>query len=276
MPGYGDKVRVCEGCVTLNIKHHAAAYVEDLEAMQETVEILRSNLKARDQETDVFKRVLLELQAQALEDSSQRHQYAKGDPQNGSSFPKIQQQVQDLWKELQASGGEHANQMKQIEKERDADKKKSEEMKVETVKLELRRQELDSELREVDMNKAECDEQERRKINLDEGVKKVRDSIARLEKETQAHQEREAERLRRNISGVSSPPNAPMSLTISSGTDPLATNRNRLAEAMRKVRNVTRRGRREEEGEAERSSLNAPIATSQNRLEGCRENCSLM
>lgn len=244
--GHEGKVRVCEDCIAINNKHHAAGHAEDLEALQQTVEILRSNLRARSQETEVFERVLLEFEAQATEDRSQLDQYANDKDSKGSSFPKIHQRVRDLWKELQASGEEHAKQRIEVQKQQDVVKEESQAIEDETVKLERLRQELDAELREITKIEAECDEKKRREIELDKAVQDVRDSIDRLKQERQRHLDREAERLRRRLPGGSvdrgsPPPSNPMSITISSGRqDPLSS------------------------------------GASHNRLEGCQRKCSLM
>lgn len=214
-------VRVCDDCFKTIGDHHAAGAEEDLVLSQQLIDRLRGELAQKHSQIEAFKKVMLELEAEASSDPSCLDEYTR-DPQNDQfSFNLLQEKVQSSWgrvtKSLEAQGSRKA----ELEERQSAALTRRTELAAKEEELTSKRQELDSELAEVSRLEARRDELFREEGDLQQAVTNERRKVRELEMSRKEQQEMEAERMGLHSSWGSRArgSNEPAAFTISTGRE---------------------------------------------------------
>lgn len=243
------KVRVCDACVSAISEHQATGFEEDLAVNHEIIAQLRSALSKSYAECETFKRMLLELEADALGDGSALESFSRDPESDAHSFPALRDRVEQQWALLLQQLDEQRRLRQELEERRSGLQEQRTAAASQEQELRTRRAVLDNELAEVAKVEAARDELVRVEAELERAVAGARRRVQLLELERKERQEREAQRRGRWRSGNPaaspgpSPPGSPpaMAFTISTGrADPLLA------------------------------------GGSRNRLEGCRRACAVM
>ncbi|CAK9055496.1 unnamed protein product [Durusdinium trenchii] len=219
-------VRVCDDCFKTIGDHNAAGAEEDLVFSQQLIERLRAELAQKHTQIEAFKKVLLELEAEASKDSSQLDEYAQ-DPHNDDfSFGVLQDKVQKSWSSMTKSLEAQGSRKLQLEEQQRAAMEQQKDLAKKEEELMAKRQELDAQLAEVSRLEARRDELSRKEAELQRAVANERQTVRELEMSRKAQQEMEAERMslqqwRARPRGSSEP----VAFTISTGREELRRNR---------------------------------------------------
>jgi len=94
------KQRVCDACCLKLADQTSTSIAEDLEVKNEVLKQLRSALSERCAECEVFKRVLLELDAESTGDRSLLEQYFKDPQSDAASFENLKERARNNWDAL--------------------------------------------------------------------------------------------------------------------------------------------------------------------------------
>jgi len=187
---------------------------------QQLIDRLRGELAQKHSQIEAFKKVMLELEAEASSDKSKLQEYAQ-DPQNDEfSFNVLQDKVQSAWsnvtKSLEAQGSRKLHQ----EERQGASVARRKDLTVKEEELKTKVQELDADLAEVSRLEARRDELFREEADLNQAVTNERRKVRELEMSRKAQQEMEAERL--SLQGFGRRgrgSNEPVAFTISTGRE---------------------------------------------------------
>jgi len=223
------KVRCCNACFHHQTEQEATGFEEDLAVNTEIIESLRKALKKSYGECEIFKRVLLELDADASGDRTLLEEH-RGDPEcDAAAFEVLKQRVQARWQVLCGTLQEQRTQQEEYRSKQEKALQKRQEVEELRGTLQTQRSELDVDLSEVSRVEHERDELERKKKELEEGLAAARRQVRELELERQARLDRQAQqRQRRNFGQLSngSAPGSPgpagheaMAFTIASGRE---------------------------------------------------------
>jgi len=224
------KVRVCDPCAIELSDHRASGCEEDLAVNTEINAQLRNALNQKFAECEEFKRILLELDAEATGSSEQIQRYQE-DPENDMhSFGILKERAEEQWAHLTSS------LEKQIHSKIELDARHStllqfrdDEVQKKT-EFAQKRAGMEAQLAQVDKLEAQRQELARDEEELKKAIEVARRQVRELEREKKDHDEQQVERRSRRSSPEPSPPGSPRSrprlepvaFTISAGReDPL-------------------------------------------------------
>eukprot|EP00929_Paragymnodinium_shiwhaense_P032201 TRINITY_DN17897_c0_g1_i1.p1 TRINITY_DN17897_c0_g1~~TRINITY_DN17897_c0_g1_i1.p1 ORF type:complete len:325 (+),score=83.07 TRINITY_DN17897_c0_g1_i1:127-1101(+) len=193
----GNKVRICDNCVKQRTEDHAAHVEEELDVSAQIISQLRSNLMLRYRQLEAYKRVLLQLEADATGNRALLQKYESDPESDAYSFNVLQELAQQRWSELLAKLESRPAERQQL---LDAQKELLQQLETVTAEeaaLRGERARLDERLAEATRVRAEKDELVRSELKLQEAVESARKRILELENEREAQERREEERRRR-------------------------------------------------------------------------------
>jgi len=185
------KVRVCTPCVTALGERQATGFEEDLAAYEESIVQLRNADRELFSDCEIYKRVLLELDAEASGNMSLVEEHFLDPDTALASFALLKDRAQKQWAGLldarvqekvhhQELLDRYQDSLQRVDQARQTDKD-----------LKVRKAELMAELRVVDKVQAERDALARRETELDKAVVAARKRVQELELQRKAHQERQ-------------------------------------------------------------------------------------
>lgn len=218
------KVRVCDPCAVNISQSQATGFEEDLAVNNEIIEQLRGALSKSYADCEIFKRVLLDLDAEATGDSSLLEEHRHDPESHAASFQILKDRAQKQWPDLLESQSQQGNRCRELlERQVQAVERRDQALEEEKDLL-ARKASLNSELQEVDRVQAEKDVLVRKSNELEKALEDARRRVRELEFERREHQERQAQmqdrwrigRLIRNSnsrgsSAQRSPPGSPRS-----------------------------------------------------------------
>ncbi|CAE7194264.1 EEA1 [Symbiodinium natans] len=225
-PSLGN-VRVCDDCFKVIGDHHAAGLEEDLALSRHLIDQLKDALKQKHNQSEAFKKVMLELEAEAVGNRERLDQHAQDPDSDDFSFKVLQDRVQHCWGDVLTSL-EAQGKLKVVLEERQRNGQKHREELISTEEeMSSRYQQLDAELAEVTRMEAKRDELFRLEGELERAVGAERRRVRELELGRQAQQELEAERISQRLGWGSRPLRStePVAFTISTGRQEQSQNR---------------------------------------------------
>mmetsp|Transcript_12214 Transcript_12214/g.29153 ORF Transcript_12214/g.29153 Transcript_12214/m.29153 type:complete len:308 (+) Transcript_12214:52-975(+) len=217
-PSLGN-VRVCDDCFKVIGDHHAAVLEEDLALGRHLIEQLKDALKQKHDQSEAYKKVMLELEAEAVGNRARLDQHEKDPESEDFSFKTLQDTVQQCWSDVMNSLEAQGKVMRDLEeRQRDVLKRREDLISTEE-EMSDRYQRLDAELAEVTRMEAKRDELFRLEGELERAVGAERRRVRELELGRQAQQELEAERISQRLGWGSRPLRStePVAFTISTG-----------------------------------------------------------
>lgn len=251
-PSWG-KVRVCDECAVAIGQNHASGFEEDLLVNSEIITQLRSALARSQSENEAFKKVLLELDVEAMRTiGDQTACISDREDSTCCTFDNLKDRAQQQWAVLLESIDQHSRLHEELVNRRIKSLERREEAAAHQREILCRHAALDEQLAELACCEGERDELVRKAADLEQAVVVARRRVQQLELERREHQERLAQQqqVRWGTGRIanppaSSPPRSPtqglQAFTISTGRqDPL---------------------------------LSSSVG---NRLQGCRRSCTTM
>jgi len=187
------KVRVCNPCVDTLGARQATGFEEDLEAFEQSIGELRKADRAILEECDVFKRVLLELDADASGDSSLLEEHFIDPETDLASFGTLKERAQREWNALLDGRVQIKIHRQELLEGFQACLQRMEEARLNEEELKGKKAELMGELRMVDKVDAEKDELGRRDADLNKEIADARKLVRELEMQRKAHQDQQRE-----------------------------------------------------------------------------------
>lgn len=194
--GFG-KVRVCDRCVSSASESRADGFEEDVAANDEVIATLRAALGRSSQECDTFRRVLLELDAEASGDQALLGVLLR-DPakvlRDADAFPLLQERAQATWDGLLKTRHENARTLRDLLATRQEGARRNTGERVRESDYRERALILEAQVSEVTGFREERDALGKRETELGEAVVKARRRCLELERERRQQQERQARR----------------------------------------------------------------------------------
>lgn len=188
------KVRVCDTCAAAISAGQVAAVQDQVDANSQVVESLRGLLNEKYRECEAYKRVLLELEAEAT-DNNTALKLHQTDPENHSNgFQDVRGRVLAEWETLRSSGTEHSRRVRELEAlqyECVSKLQKSQELEK---AVSSRHSDLESQCAEALGLERERDDLLTKQAELESAVKAARAKVRSLELVRKDRQDQEARR----------------------------------------------------------------------------------
>eukprot|EP00927_Polykrikos_kofoidii_P050081 TRINITY_DN44023_c0_g1_i1.p1 TRINITY_DN44023_c0_g1~~TRINITY_DN44023_c0_g1_i1.p1 ORF type:complete len:316 (-),score=38.48 TRINITY_DN44023_c0_g1_i1:48-995(-) len=217
------KARVCNDCATQLMEFKGTDFEEDLDVSTQIVGELRNNLAHRFAETEVCKRILLDLEIDATGNKSLLEKYCQDSQNDAYSFCSLLDLANQRWAEMRLEiHGQPERGKALVEEHQAARSRCSAAANAERNLIDLRRS-LVKELDEMAKAESERKELQEKEVRLRDAHVATRARIRELERERRVYQDQEA-RGSRQTSFVESD-HGDMPYTITAGReDPLLGN----------------------------------------------------
>merc|ERR1712085_97304 len=186
----GGKVRVCDPCVKTLGERQASGFEEDLAAYEDSIRQLRGACRQIFDEKEIFKRVLLEMDAEASGSKSLLEEHFLDPETDLASFSTLKERAQRHWAGLLDARIQESVHNKELIDRHLASVERLDEAVATCEDLKLKKADSLAEARLVDKLQAERDELVRKELELDQAITDVRKHVRELESQQMAHQER--------------------------------------------------------------------------------------
>jgi hypothetical protein len=143
------------------------------------------------EECEIFKRVLLELDAEASGNSSLVEEHFLDPETHLASFATLKERVQKQWVGLLGTRMQEKYHHDELRDRYEASLQRLDQAKTKENELKVTKADLMAELKKVDKVEAERDQLTRREVELNEAVSVARKRVRELELQRKAHQERQ-------------------------------------------------------------------------------------
>lgn len=184
------KVRVCTPCCAELGERQAIGFKEDLAAYDENIGLLRIAGAEMYKGTEIYKRVLMEFDAQASGDWSLVEEHFLDADTPLASFDIIKERVQKQWDDVQRSAIQQKVQQEELSEKCQDFVIRIDQAKTKLDEQNTRKAELTIVIAEVDSMQAQMDVLVREQTKLEEAVNNARKRVRELELRRKADQER--------------------------------------------------------------------------------------
>lgn len=183
------KVRVCNPCVGALGERQAEGFEEDLAAYDESIATLRHADRKVYEDCEVFKRVLLELDAEASGNMGLVEEHFLDPETHLASFDTLKERAQKQWAGLlDARIQEKVRHQELLDRHQDS-LQRVEQARGTEEELKVKKASLMEQVKLVDIVEAERDELTRRQSELEQAIEEKRRRVRELETRRQARQE---------------------------------------------------------------------------------------